>query len=428
MTAEVVVANKLGVALAADSAATISTENGAKTYNTANKLFTVSKFHPVGVMIYGSSELNTIPWEILIKGFRHSLKRNSFPTIAQYAEEFLNYLERNSIIKDKEKEMNLISLSGSFFSMINGQVEKEIQNQAKGGSPKDTSSIIDDVLKLQGDKIKRSGICPSLQDTSKSDFDRYDGILTKVQEHVFSGLLLSNPQKKRLLSLFKEVFLSNMFSPFSSGIVFAGYGDDEYYPQVIALDTDGFVADKCKMRISSELSITADCPAGVSSFAQSDVWSLFVHGVDPEYQKEIMDAVLKVLKAIPDIAKDHFGVSGSVEGDKKAATLKKALLDIYSQFKDDLDKYRSERLSGPLIEAVRYLDKEDAANFAESLVSLTALKRRVSLHLETVGGPIDVAFISKNDGFVWIRRKHYFQQELNPFFLQRYLQDTQEAI
>jgi hypothetical protein len=35
---------------------------------------------------------------------------------------------------------------------------------------------------------------------------------------------------------------------------------------------------------------------------------------------------------------------------------------------------------------------------------------------ETVGGPIDVAVISKGDGFIWIKRKHYFKPELNPHF------------
>ena len=36
---------------------------------------------------------------------------------------------------------------------------------------------------------------------------------------------------------------------------------------------------------------------------------------------------------------------------------------------------------------------------------------------ETVGGPIDVALIiSKGDGLIWIKRKHYFSPELNPQF------------
>jgi hypothetical protein len=39
---------------------------------------------------------------------------------------------------------------------------------------------------------------------------------------------------------------------------------------------------------------------------------------------------------------------------------------------------------------------------------------------ETVGGPIDVAVISKGDGFVWIKRKHYFVPELNHHFFANY--------
>ncbi len=53
-------------------------------------------------------------------------------------------------------------------------------------------------------------------------------------------------------------------------------------------------------------------------------------------------------------------------------------------------------------------------------MQLTSLKRRFTLGPETVGGPIDVAVISKHDGFIWMLRKHYFQAELNPQFLQRY--------
>ena len=65
------------------------------------------------------------------------------------------------------------------------------------------------------------------------------------------------------------------------------------------------------------------------------------------------------------------------------------------------------------------LPKEELAELAEALVNLTSLKRRVSPADETVGGPIDVAIISKGDGLVWIKRKHYFKPELNPRYSYR---------
>jgi hypothetical protein len=56
---------------------------------------------------------------------------------------------------------------------------------------------------------------------------------------------------------------------------------------------------------------------------------------------------------------------------------------------------------------------------AESLVNLTSLKRKVSLQAETVGGAVDVAVVSKRDGFVWIKKNHYFKEELNLHMVRR---------
>jgi hypothetical protein len=57
---------------------------------------------------------------------------------------------------------------------------------------------------------------------------------------------------------------------------------------------------------------------------------------------------------------------------------------------------------------------------AESLVNLTSFKLKVTEDAETVGGPIDVAVISKGDGLIWIKRKHYFSPELNQQFFANY--------
>lgn len=53
MTMEIAILTKAGLAMAADSAVTITTSQGHKIYNTANKLFTLSKYRPVGIMVYG---------------------------------------------------------------------------------------------------------------------------------------------------------------------------------------------------------------------------------------------------------------------------------------------------------------------------------------------------------------------------------------
>ena len=81
MTAEIAIMNKTAVALAADSAVTIEQEKGQKIFNTVNKLFALSKYHPVGVTIYGSANFMDVLWESIIKIYRAKLGKQSFPTL-----------------------------------------------------------------------------------------------------------------------------------------------------------------------------------------------------------------------------------------------------------------------------------------------------------------------------------------------------------
>lgn len=67
----------------------------------------------------------------------------------------------------------------------------------------------------------------------------------------------------------------------------------------------------------------------------------------------------------------------------------------------------------PVLKILPTFPKEELASIAETLVNLTSFKRKVSQETETVGGPIDVAIITKGDGFVWVKRKLYFDKNLN---------------
>ncbi len=69
------------------------------------------------------------------------------------------------------------------------------------------------------------------------------------------------------------------------------------------------------------------------------------------------------------------------------------------------------------------MPREELALLAEALINLTALRRRASRDAETVGGPTDVAVITKGDGFIWIKRKHYFDAKCNPTFVANTLRE-----
>jgi hypothetical protein len=85
VTAEITVMNKLAIAMAADSAMTITQPNGEqKIYNTVNKLFSLSKYHPVGIMVFENAEMMEVPWETIIKTYRSMLGNRKFDTVEEY--------------------------------------------------------------------------------------------------------------------------------------------------------------------------------------------------------------------------------------------------------------------------------------------------------------------------------------------------------
>lgn len=92
MTAEIVVMNTGGIALASDSAVTIGRK---KVYHSANKLFGFSERHTVGMMTYGSASMLDVPWDTLIKVYKNTLGADPFETVEQYKEDFLQFLNKN---------------------------------------------------------------------------------------------------------------------------------------------------------------------------------------------------------------------------------------------------------------------------------------------------------------------------------------------
>jgi hypothetical protein len=57
---------------------------------------------------------------------------------------------------------------------------------------------------------------------------------------------------------------------------------------------------------------------------------------------------------------------------------------------------------------------QDAVDLAEFLVHATIQFVRFSPGEPTVGGPIEIATITKHEGYKWVRRKHFYDARLNP--------------
>ena len=159
------------------------------------------------------------------------------------------------------------------------------------------------------------------------------------------------------------------------------------------------------------MSITTETTSAVVPFAQTEMVSTFMEGIDPNLQNAILRGLESLFTAYSDVVKTHIGASGV---DPKLIDQHTSIL--LEEFTKNIREYRRREHVMPIIDMVALLPKDELALMAEALVNLTSLKRRVTPDAETVGGAVDVAVITKGDGLVWIKRKHYFDQSLNQHF------------
>ena len=101
---------------------------------------------------------------------------------------------------------------------------------------------------------------------------------------------------------------------------------------------------------------------------------------------------------------------------KGRSTLLPALLQQKFDVPDEqiklLEEAFNEHLSAPLINPAMPI--KDAVDLAEFLVDVTIKFSRFMPGATMVDGPIDIAAITKHEGFKWIRRKYYYPRSLNP--------------
>src|ERR1700722_1583961 len=93
MTTEIAVINRLGVALATDSAVTISDANKSKVFDTGDKLFELCQKKSIGIMINGNMDLLGVPWEIIIKDFREAEHPEVSRTMKDWMQCLFDYIK-----------------------------------------------------------------------------------------------------------------------------------------------------------------------------------------------------------------------------------------------------------------------------------------------------------------------------------------------
>ena len=425
MTSEVVVMNKLGIALASDSAATVYHAGRAKMYH-ADKLFMLSQVHPIGVMTYNNSTLLGIPWESIIKMFRRRLGDKEFPTLDEYADAFLEHLSDNGHLfppaSQRSAYLGLVeTLYGGMARGINNVIMEMITegNDDAASHKEQAHRIIMDTLGEWRTKEDAKCFQSGFGDQISAE---YSGEIHEQIAKYFGVWQIESDAASALHELATLVVAkAEILEESLSGLVIAGYGGSEYFPKMKAFELGEIFRGKLKYNVTASETITSENSAVIKPFAESDMVLTFLNGLSPTFEVKLIEEITRLVVELPDLVIDQIdGISK-----KRKAELKEYFYGVDIALVKDLvgklEEHRLKRHLESIRQGIAFLPKNELALVAATLVNLNTFQKRMSAtEEETVGGPIDVAVISKGDGFVWINRKHYFPANLNPHFFRNY--------
>jgi hypothetical protein len=416
MTCEVAVLNRMAVALAADSAVTFtSVANGERkvSYATgANKIFQLSSVAPVGVMLFNNAALQDIPWELIVKSFRSVLAAGTKAALADYATELFSFIQGNQQlfpVEHREKHFRKMA-ARSFLQMF---------ARAKLESPalQDASQQANHAKELAAFAAKVENHLATL--AIPPHFDANDIAQAKALQgpwlaneiaryiaaeysHLTGAIQVDAFANLAIESLYKAY--ADHFDAAYTGIVVAGFGEKDYFPGFVELRYYGFLLDKLVMDQTSASAISHQTESLIEAFAKKGMVETFLTGFAPE--------VWATVRA------EYRSHAERLMGDLYPGVQKPANYDaLVAQSEAAFSQGWSYRvLDGhyaPLRGVISGLPPDEMAELAETLVMLESFKEKVTQRTQSVGGPIDVAVITRAEGLVWIKRKHYFKPELN---------------
>ncbi|HEO1766729.1 hypothetical protein ACT4U1_11290 [Acinetobacter baumannii] len=421
MTAEIAILNPHGVALAADSAVTIGTQ---KIINSAIKLFSLSKTEPVGIMVYGNASLLGTPWETLIKYYRK--KRNhKFNSLKEYGEDFIDFINHHITLFPEALQKNWfqVELRNLLNVILNDthllHVQRESNKQADETIHFEDSldaALDNAILFLENSEVT----CYTLDFNqeaikNKIQLDSNDIILNFKQQNN-----LTNINEDKLLKLSILIIQKHISSQTNAGIVISGFGDEEIYPSILTYDISGVYGNTLIYKSKNDKTFfnkNGESPVSqVFAFAQEDVVVSFLKGVNADVRQFVTNAFSKLITDIYEIPLKELPIDPSWY-----TQIKEKKDQLIADFNNEFEVFLQNNYLNPMYDMIHFLPKDELAAMAESLVNITAFKRKMLFSsLETVGGPIDVAVISKGDGLVWVKRKHYFPADLNRHFFDNY--------
>lgn len=410
--------------MAADSAVTVMSSRGEAhaIYQSYDKVYQLIDGAPVGIMFYNNVDIMNVPWETIINLYRADVGKKRFNTVEEYAQDFLNFVQRNKeLFPQEHQDLEFYKNAAIVFGLIADEFDREMANLRESSADESRNQassvfqfIVEEIFASYNsyfDDTPRQDLECFPSDMGRKLTSRYknhiEDLIRSLAKHLeddYPGIKISSAAHDRLVEIAVFTITKNAFFEGYTGLVFAGFGEREKFPAMVSYHTGGVFGGILKRADDRRSQVDPNGGPVMMTFAQDKMIYTFLTGIDRDFRQYLFLETLRLTHhLIADLISDIPGL------DNKQ---KQKLFDQYSEanlnqamgtFFLKVEEYQQAIHTTPIIRALHTLPRAELAETAASLVKLNSFQQKVMQQPETVGGPVDVALISLSEGFVMIR-------------------------
>lgn len=345
---------------------------------------------------------------MLLKQYVKSLKGKKFKSVGDYAKGFITFLIQNQkLFFPKEK--------------IAEEMREDVLLYLAGFIMATFKEAIDD-CEVELDELKKMAILEDIFARAEHSLKYADdmtcqfapGDITNNAMFPWSHI---EDQEDSLHPRMKEILNAAYRKKGRMGkcarLVFAGYGQGdspevriiELYRVIQPVEDGEMVIDYLEIDAS-------EYGDQVLSFAGSEnMIGLCVTGIDDDYAAYSENLLHQLSGNVIQEVEKKIAKASYKKAFQKDVNMKEIIAAEVKALQDQLFEYSYSSYGDPLSDRIAKMSPDELARTAEELIMLTMFRQRLSTEEQSSFSPIDVAVITKADGFAWYKRKAALTQK-----------------
>lgn len=406
MTSEIAVMNQRAVALAADSAVTLIDGRTVVVRNEQRKLYQLAEGRPVGVMFFGMADVMGHPWDQLIGHFQKT-RPAEVSRLDDYAAAFTGMLDHLDDFFPPEKQKDEYRrLLASVYGYVLRLAEYMQLDTGEGTSA--SVAVLDAAIEqvwrdyqFLPDGAPRPDLSCFPPEFGATVLRDHAEQIDELLSYGFGAVGLDQQALQRLRDIAVYCVVKDLFLEDVTGLVFAGFGNDDRYPVLCTWFVSSIVSGIAKRAEVSRDAIDTEVKSKIRIFADSEVTNAFIRGIDFNLERRLYGGFAQMMHGFVNEIVDAFPEVDAARRESVRESYQGAVPAYLEMFHGMIAGYQQQAYINPVLRVLEIAARGELADTARELVGLNVFKKRIMAQRETVGGEIDVAVISRDGGFQW---------------------------